>query len=121
MAPSSRSSLESVSTPHWVAIALALVTAVIHLILGVDFLPHWMGVAFLVATVGFALGIALVLLDYRRRLVYLLGIPFTAGQVILWYAANQPAGLGDLTVAGVVDKVAQLLLIVVLVVLYRRE
>ncbi|WP_440765401.1 DUF7475 family protein [Natronorubrum sp. DTA7] len=121
MAPSSRSPLESVSTLHWVAIALALVTAVIHLILGIGFLPHWMGIAFLIATAGFGLGIALVFLDYRRRLVYLLGIPFTAGQVLLWYAVNQPAGLGDLTAAGVVDKVAQVLLIVVLVVLYRRE
>lgn len=121
MAPSGRSALESVSTLHWVAIALALVTAAVHLVLGIGFLPHRMGVAFLVATAGFVLGVALVLLDYRRRLVYLLGIPFTAGQVILWYTVNQPADPGDLTAAGVVDKVAQLLLIVVLVVLYRRE
>ncbi|WP_436343289.1 DUF7475 family protein [Natronorubrum sp. FCH18a] len=121
MAPGDRVAPESMSTLRWVAIALALVTAAVHLLLGIGFLPHWMGGAFLVATAGFGLGITLVLLDYRRRLVYLLGIPFTVGQVVLWYTVNQPASLGELTAAGVVDKVAQLLLIAALVVLYRRE
>ncbi|MDQ2049112.1 hypothetical protein RBH26_01310 [Natronolimnohabitans sp. A-GB9] len=113
--------LESLSVLHWIGIGLALVTALVHLLLGIGFLPHWMGAAFLVATAGFCLGIAFVLIDYRRRTVYLLGIPFTAAQIVLWYVVNQPASVGDLSVAGAVDKVAQALLLVVLVVLYRRE
>lgn len=116
-----RSTLESLSTLHWVGIGAATVTAIVHLVLGIGFLPHWMGGAFLVATAGFLLGIVLVVIGYRRRLVYLAGIPFTAAQVLLWYALNRPAGVADLSTADVVDKVAQLLLLVVLVVLYRRD
>lgn len=41
--------------------------------------------------------------------------------MVLWYTVNQPVTLGDLAAAGVVDKVAQLLLIAAPVVLYRRE
>lgn len=113
--------LESLTPLHWAAIALATVSAAIHLVLGVGFLPHWMGVAFLVATAGFLLGIALVLVDYRRPLVYLAGIPFTGAQIVFWYLANEPTAVADLSVPEVVDKVAQGLLIVALVVLYRRE
>ncbi|MEY7848258.1 hypothetical protein AB7C87_03540 [Natrarchaeobius sp. A-rgal3] len=116
-----RLALESLSTLHWIAIGLAVLTAVVHLVLGLEFLPHWMGVAFLLATVGFLLGIALVLVDYRRRLVYLLGIPFTVGQIVLWYALNRPDGLGAIPAVEAVDKLAQLLLIVALIVLFRRE
>ncbi|SFC33428.1 hypothetical protein SAMN05444422_10758 [Halobiforma haloterrestris] len=66
-------------------------------------------------------GIGLVIVGYRRPLVYLLGIPFTAGQIVLWYVVNEPTAGGDLSSAEVVDKVAQMLLIGALVVLYRRE
>ncbi|MFP8954139.1 hypothetical protein ACLI4Z_14395 [Natrialbaceae archaeon A-arb3/5] len=106
---------------RWWGIGLAAVTAVVHLVLGVDFLPHWMGIAFLSATAGFVFGIVLVVLAYRRRLVYLAGIPFTGGQLVLWYALNQPSALVDLTWIEVVDKVAQALLIVTLLVLLHRE
>ncbi len=111
----------SLSPLHWLGIALALVTAIVHLVLGLGFLPHWMGGAFLVATLGFLAGIVLIIVGYRRRLVSLLGIPFTGGQIVLWYVVNQPAGLGDISVAGAIDKIAQLLLIVVLLVLIRRD
>ncbi|TYT61862.1 DUF7475 family protein [Natrialba swarupiae] len=119
--PGNPLALESLSTRHWIAIGLAVVTAVVHLVLGVGFLPHWMGGAFLFATAGFLLGITLVLVDYRRRLVYLLGVAFTGGQGILWYALNRPDGLGAISAAEGVDKLAQLLLIAALIVLYRRE
>ncbi|ELY61788.1 DUF7475 family protein [Natronolimnohabitans innermongolicus] len=112
---------DSLSARHWLGIGLALVTAAVHLVLGIDFLPHWMGAAFLVSTVGFGLGVVLVLVGYRRRFVYLLGVPFTAAQIVLWYALNQPAAVGDLSSAELIDKVAQVLLIAVLVVCYRRE
>ncbi|SDQ92414.1 DUF7475 family protein [Natronobacterium texcoconense] len=111
----------SLSSLHWLGIGLAVVTAVVHLVLGLGFLPHWMGIAFLVATAGFLFGITLVVVGYRRRLVYLVGIPFTAGQVVLWYVVNEPTALGDISSVEAVDKVAQLLLIAVLVVLYLRD
>ena len=112
---------ETLTPLHWAGIALALVTAGVHLVLGVGFLPHWMGAAFLAATAGFLAGVWLVVTDRRRRLVYLLGIPFTVAQIVLWYALNRPEGLDALGAAEVVDKVAQVALIVVLVLLYARE
>ena len=111
---------ESLTSLHWTGVVLAVVTGVLHLVLAALFLPEPLGWAFLVATVGFFAGAAGVLVDYRRRLLYLLGIPFTAGQIVLWYVQNaqnasfpSPLGIGD--------KVVQVLLIVVLVLLYRQE
>lgn len=111
---------DSLTPLHWVGIAAALLSGVIHLALSVPFLPSPMGIAFLLAAGGFAGAVVLVLLDYRRRLVYLVGIPFTAVQIVGWYVVNEPATLADLSVLGVADKLAQFVLIVVLVVLYRR-
>jgi hypothetical protein len=117
----SRLSLSSLTPLHWLGILMALISAVIHLVLGVSFLPHWMGFTFLLAAGGFLGGIVLLLVGFRRRLLYLVGIPYTAVQIVGWYVVNQPAGVADLTASGVIDKVAQLVLIVVVVVLYRRE
>lgn len=114
-------STSSLTPLHWVGIAMALVTAAVHLVLGVGFLPHWMGVAFLVATGGFLVGIWLVVVDRRRRVTYLLGIPFTAGQVVFWYVLNDSPGLDAIGAVEAVDKVAQAVLIVVLVALLVRD
>lgn len=104
---------------HWIGVALAAVTGVIHLWLAYAFLGDATGpaVAFLVAGVGFLVGAAAVLVDYRRRPVYALGVPFTVGQIVLWYVLNRP----EFGTTGIADKVVQTLLVVVLVVLYRRE
>ncbi|GAB3037980.1 DUF7475 family protein [Natronobiforma cellulositropha] len=110
----------SLTPLHWAAIALALLSGAIHLVLGVEFLPHWMGGAFLLAAGGFFGGVTLVLLDVRRRLLSLLGIPFTAGQLLFWYLLNRPV-LEDPSPIGVLDKLAQVLLIAALAVLYTRE
>ncbi|MFW5918240.1 MAG: DUF7475 family protein [Haloferacaceae archaeon] len=109
--------LESLTGVHWLGIGLAAITGLIHLWLGISFVGEPMGWSFLFAGVVFFLGIVAVLVDYRRRLLYLLGIPFTAGQIPLWYVANAP----DLSPLGIGDKVVQVALIVVLIVLYRRE
>lgn len=109
--------LESLTPAHWVGILLAAVTGLIHLWLGVGFITDPLGWSFLFAGVVFFLGIGAVLVDYRRRLLYLLGIPFTAGQILAWYAVNAP-GFSPL---GIADKVVQVALIVVLLVLYARD
>lgn len=106
---------------HWVGVVAALVSAAVHLVLGIGFLPHWMGIAFLVATAGFLAGVWLVATGRQRRRVYLLGIPFTAGQIGFWYLANRPGGLDALGPAEIIDKVAQIVLILALVALYVRE
>ncbi len=113
--------LDSLTPLHWLGIAVALVSALVHLVLGIGFFPHYMGVLFLLATGGFVGAVVLVLIDYRRTLVYLVGIPFTLSQIVGWYMVNQPDSLSALGAADIVDKVAQIVLIAVLVLLYRRE
>ncbi|UWG48382.1 putative membrane protein [Halanaeroarchaeum sp. HSR-CO] len=108
---------ESLTGLHWLAIGLALVTGVIHLVLGVSFVSDPMGWSFLFAGVVFFAAIVAVLYDYRRRLIYLLGIPFTGGQIVAWYLVNAP----DFSPLGIGDKVVQVVLIVVLALLYTRE
>ncbi len=111
----------SLTSLHWVAIVAALVSAAVHLVLGVGFLPHWMGVLFVLAAGGFVGAVVLVLVDFRRRLLYLVGVPFTGVQIVGWYQVNRPAGIGDVAGADAVDKIAQVVLIVALIVLYARE
>ncbi|NLV09554.1 hypothetical protein ACAH01_14655 [Halomicrobium sp. HM KBTZ05] len=108
---------ESLTTLHWAGIGLAAITGAIHLWLGVSFLSSPMGLTFLFAGVVYVGAIIGVLLDVRRRLLYLLGIPFTAGQIPIWLAVNWP----DLGAIGIGDKVVQVALIAVLAVLYRRS
>jgi hypothetical protein len=107
----------SLTTLHWAGIALAAITGGIHLWLGVSFVPSPMGISFLFAGVVYVGAIAAVVLDVRRRLLYLVGIPFTAGQIPIWLAVNWP----ELGAIGIADKVVQAALIAVLVVLYRRS
>ncbi|MFC7135840.1 DUF7475 family protein [Halobaculum litoreum] len=109
---------ESMTGLHWLGVAMAAISGVIHLFLGVSFIDQGLGIAFLVAGVGFLVGAGAVLVDFRRRLFYAVGVPFTLGQIVIWLAVT-PAD-EYLSPIGITDKVAQAVLIVVLVVLYRR-
>jgi len=108
---------------HWVGIVAAVVTAAVHLFLGVRMLPSAMGISFVLAGLGFLGAIVLVLLNYRRRTVYAVGIPFTLIQIILWYYVNfvslGKSFPGDIGTLGAIDKVAQVVLLAVLVALLR--
>ncbi|WP_299262455.1 DUF7475 family protein [Halorientalis sp.] len=107
----------SLSPLHWAAFGLAAVTGVLHIWLGVQFISSSLGISFLLAGVGFLGGTALVAIDYRRRFVYAVGVPFTAVQIVAWYLVNAP----DFSPVGYLDKAVQTAFIVVLFVLYRRE
>jgi hypothetical protein len=107
---------ESMTPLHWAGVVLAVVTGVLHLGLVAAFGLSTLGVSFLLAGVGYLVGVAAVLVDYRRRLFYALGIPFTLGQIGLWYAFNAP----EFSALGLFDKVVQVALVGVLVTLYRR-
>jgi len=100
------------SWAHWIATALAVVTGVIHLYLYVDqgFVP------FLFADVVFLVAAVAVLLNAYRRLLYALGIPFTAGQIGIWAAQGMP----DMSIA-MIDKPVQALLILLLAYLFVNE
>ncbi len=75
---------DSLTTTHWLAILLVLITGVIHVYAG--FIEGWIPVS--LAGVGFLGAAVLFLLDYRRSLLYLVGIVYTAVQFPLWYVAN---------------------------------
>jgi hypothetical protein len=107
----------------YVGIVAAIISGVIHLRLGVGFIESPLGISFLLAGLGFLGAVVLVLVNYRRRTVYAVGIPFTAIQIVLWYYVNFVAGNkvfpADVGTLGAIDKVAQVVLIAVLVVLLR--
>lgn len=94
---------------HWAAIGLATVTGLVHLYLywTQEFLP------FLLAGLGFFGAIGLLLLGVQRRLLYAVGVPYTAAQMVAWYLQGMP----EFTL-GVFDKAVQALLIVLLVYLF---
>ncbi|QCJ47085.1 MULTISPECIES: DUF7475 family protein [Haloprofundus] len=103
---------------HYVGVALALITGVIHLALGVPNVPSTLGVLFVLAGLGYVGGVVLLLRGVARRPLYLAGIGITVVQILAYVALNA----GDLfSPVAVVDKVVQLALVGALVVLYRRE
>lgn len=120
--PDAELDIESLTPLHWVGIGCAAITGVIHLWLGIEFIDSPMGWSFLAAGTGFFGAIVLLLFNIRRRLLYLVGIPYTAVQIPLWWVINdiQVADLFEPGI-GVFDKTIQVLLIAVLIVLYRRE
>lgn len=110
--PAFRFEADTMTRAHWAAAALAAVTGTVHVYLYVTqgFLPFlFAGVVFYAAIVGMGLNV-------YRRVLYALGVPFTAGQIVLWVALGMP----DATL-GAVDKVVQLTLIGLLVYLFRTE
>lgn len=117
-------SIDTLDTLEWLGILAALVSAAVHLLLGVRMLPSGLAISFVLAGLGFLGAVALVLYDVRRRTVYAVGIPFTLVQIVLWYGFNfagpDKSFPGDVGTLGAVDKVAQVVLIAVLVALLRR-
>lgn len=96
----------STMTPiHWTLASLAAATGTLHAYLYViqESLP------FLFAAAVFYAAIVALLLNVYRPVLYALGIPFTAGQIVAWYALGMP----DVNVA-VLDKPIQIVMIVLL-------
>lgn len=115
MTRSSKWSLDTASVPSlgWLAVILVLLTGVFHIYSGIveGRIPV------LVAGIGFLGAIVLYLVNFRRRLLYVVGVLYTAVQFPLWYVAKA----GEYTTVGYVDKAVQALLIVLLVYLFWRS
>ncbi|QHS16598.1 hypothetical protein GWK26_05270 [haloarchaeon 3A1-DGR] len=112
---------ESLDRLHQLGIGLAAVTGVIHLMLGLGAPTTPLGAASILAGIGYAVAIGLVLVGYRRRLVAAIGIGYVGSQVVLWYVINRPSSLAAVSPAAMVDKPVQLLLIAVCVAIVRRS
>jgi hypothetical protein len=106
---SSASQIGSLTQLQWVAVALVIVTGILHVYAGI--VEGRVPVA--LAGVGYAGALVLFFLNYRRRLLYLIGIPYTAVQFPLWIVAKSEYGMIDY-----VDKAVQAILILVLLYLY---
>lgn len=100
----------SLGALHWIAVLLAIVTGGIHLYAG--FVEGRIPV--LLAGLGFLGATGLFLIGYRRRVLYSVGIVYTAVQIPLWYVAKA----GEYTTLGYVDKIVQIVLVLVLAYLY---
>lgn len=109
--------IDTMTPLHWLGVLLALITGVLHFGLTALLGLSPLGISFLVAGVGFLGGAAAVIADYRRKQVYILGIPFTLGQIVFWLVANWP----NFSPPGYVDKIVQVAFVAVLVTLYQRS
>lgn len=97
---------DSLTATHWLALALVLLTGLVHLYAGL--VEGQIPVA--IAGVGFLAAAVLFLADFRRPLLYPAGIVYTAVQFPLWYVAKA----GEYTTLGYADKLLQAVLVVVL-------
>ena len=99
----------SLTRVQWLAVSLVVVTGVLHVYAG--FVEGRVPVA--LAGFGYAGALVLFFVGYRRRLLYLIGVPYTAVQIPIWLVAKSEYGVVDY-----VDKAAQVALILVLGYLY---
>lgn len=99
----------SLTSVQWLAVSLVVVTGVLHVYAG--FVEGRIPVA--LAGFGYAGALVLFFVGYRRRLLYLIGVPYTAVQIPIWLVAKSEYGVVDY-----VDKAAQVVLILVLGYLY---
>jgi hypothetical protein len=115
----------SLTRLHWVAVALAAITGVIHLAIGVSSIASFgfapLAVALALAGLGFFGGVLLFLQDVRRRQLYIAGVLFTGLQIVLWVQFNQLGGDPAISPVEIIDKLVQVLLLAVLGLLYRRR
>lgn len=103
----------AISSIHLVGALLALFTAAVHLYL---FFNHGTAIM-LLAGLGFLGGVVLLFAGIAQQYLYTTGIVYTLAQIILWVNDGMP----HLTSFGLLDKVAQAALIVVLGYLYVRD
>jgi len=96
-----------------VIIVLLAVTAVTHVYAGiVESAPP-----LLLAGLGFLGGIGVYVRGYKRSVLAVIAIPYTAVQIPLWYVVKA----GEFTLVGYIDKAAQVILVVALVALVVRQ
>jgi hypothetical protein len=114
----------SLTQLHWGAVVLVAITGVIHLAIGVSSIASFgfepLAVALALAGLGYFGGTLLFLQDIRRKQLYLAGVLFTALQIVLWVQFNQLGGDPAISTVEIIDKLVQVLLIVVLGLLYRQ-
>lgn len=102
--------ISGVTLTQTIAIGLITFTSAVHLYL---FLEHGEAIM-LLAALGFLGAIFLFFAGVNRRLLYLIGIPYIAAQIILWVSAGTP----HVNSFGIIDKLAQASLLVLVSYLF---
>lgn len=103
----------------YVAIVLAALSGVIHLYEGYeDFGEGVLAILFILAGLGFLAWVVLLFIGFDKKTLYLAGFVFTAIQFVGYFVIRWPNIYEGI---GLVDKVVQLLLMIVLVLLYRQR
>ena len=97
-------------------VILTVITALIHLFLGIGFFPGFLGIMFLLNGIGYLVLLAALYfipqLAARRGLIRWLMIAFTALTFVLYFVFNWPDHI--LEIPGLITKTVELLLIVLL-------
>jgi hypothetical protein len=106
---------KSLSSRQYAIIGLTVITAIIHLILGIRFLPDFLGILFILNGIGYLvllIGLYFIpKLAPQRNLIHWLLLAFTALTFVLYFVFNWPDVWG---LMGLVDKGIELLLIILL-------
>lgn len=110
--------LEHLKPIHITLIILSIISAYIHLDLGIAIgITDPLGFSFILATIGFITGIYLITANKHLDYVYLLGIPFILIQIIAWIILNNitldmiPQAIGNMEL---IDKTAQTIILAIL-------
>ncbi|WP_231184269.1 hypothetical protein [Haladaptatus sp. DYF46] len=108
---------DGLTSLDYVGILLAAITGLIHLYEGVEDLGEGIfGILFILAGLGFFGAIVLLWMGFNRRVLYPVGIAYTGIQFAAYFGLRWPNVYEPL---GLVDKLVQLLLIVVLFLLWQ--
>ena len=110
----------SMGTLDWIGCVLAVLLGVVYLYLGFGDFPETLGIAFVLAGVGYFGAVVLALIDYRRRLVYRMGIGYNALLFVLYFVINGIDVSELIGLAGIV-KLAQAVFVVLLGALIGRN
>jgi hypothetical protein len=108
---------DGLASLDYVGILLAAITGFIHIYEGVADLGEGIfGILFILAGLGFFGAIVLLWMGFNRRILYPVGIAYTGIQFAAYFDLRWPNVYEPL---GLVDKLVQLLLIVVLFLLWQ--
>lgn len=110
-------STDGLTSLDYVGILLAAITGVIHIYEGIEDLGDGVfGILFILAGLGFFGAIVLLWMGFNRNVLYPVGIAYTGIQFAAYFGLRWPHVYEPL---GLLDKLVQLLLIVVLLLLWQ--
>lgn len=74
---------------RYITVLLASISGTIHVYLGYITGFSLLGASYLVAGAIFIIGIVSIAVNFKRKIVYLLSIPFLLSQIFIWYYVNR--------------------------------